>query len=240
MRSLLFLLFSQLSLSIFAQFPLVKLEFHGNLDVWRPYTETTQLYIADGGVIHSNHWALAAKCLVFSKNNFFFYTGINYQRINHAIIDYVTSTTYFNHHNGTTETHHFTDPLDLLSHSDRLGISLSSGRTLHSNDHLIGQFFLSSEFYILEYYKFHYRTTSYLYSEFFEYYREYHRSKYLFPELNVSLDYSIMLLLKKGFSLGATVQIGTNLYSDWDQFKKYAWLGVGLELGIGRSKKERE
>jgi hypothetical protein len=68
----------------------------------------------------------------------------------------------------------------------------------------------------------------------------YQKRKYLFPELNVSLDYNIMLLLKKGFSLGATVQIGTNLYSDWDQFKKYAWLGVGLELGIGRSKKGKE
>jgi hypothetical protein len=32
------------------------------------------------------------------------------------------------------------------------------------------------------------------------------------------------------------VYVGTNLYSDWDQFKKYAWVGLGLEMGFGKVK----
>ena len=199
----------------FTQFPLVKLEFHSNLGLWRPYTETTQLYIADGGEIHSGHMALSAKYLVFTTNDFSLYSGINYQRINHRVNEYSLNK-------------------DIVTQSDRLGISASFGKIVNSNDFLFGQLSLTSEIYIREYYETYYVSFQSSVDN------GYQKRKYLFPEVNVSLDYNIMFLLKKGFSLGATVQIGTNLYSDWDQFKKYAWLGVGLELGIGRSKKEKE
>jgi hypothetical protein len=34
--------------------------------------------------------------------------------------------------------------------------------------------------------------------------------------------------------LAARVSVGTNLYSEWDQFRKYVWMGVGLEMGFGK------
>ena len=38
------------------------------------------------------------------------------------------------------------------------------------------------------------------------------------------------------FSVGAKFLFGTNLKSDWDEFKKYSWLGFGIELGFGTRK----
>ena len=55
--------------------------------------------------------------------------------------------------------------------------------------------------------------------------------------VNVSVYYRQSFQLADNFSLAARISLGTNLYSDWDQFKKYAWLGVGLEMGFGKVKK---
>jgi hypothetical protein len=217
MKYFILLLIINMGSIAFTQFSLVKIDFHGNLGLWRPYTETTQLYISNGGVIESNHLALSAKYLIFSKNNYSFYSGVNYQRINHRVKGYSLNK-------------------DIVTHSDRLGFSSSFGRIVHSNEVILGHLSLTSEVYIGEFYESYYV----FYQSSSSVDDNYQRKKYLFPEVNVSLDYNVMLLLKNSFSLGATVQIGTNLYSDWDQFKKYAWLGVGLELGIGRSKKGKE
>lgn len=56
--------------------------------------------------------------------------------------------------------------------------------------------------------------------------------------INVSAYYRQVFQLHENFSLAARISLGTNLYSDWDQFKKYAWLGLGLEMGFGKLKKE--
>ena len=54
--------------------------------------------------------------------------------------------------------------------------------------------------------------------------------------VNVSVYYRQTFQFADNFSLAARISLGTNLYSDWDQFKKYAWLGVGLEMGFGKVK----
>jgi hypothetical protein len=66
----------------------------------------------------------------------------------------------------------------------------------------------------------------------------FNNNEVLFPlsSIDLSIFYSNRWQLKDNFSLGARVSLGTNLYSDWDQFKKYAWLGLGLELGFGKVK----
>ena len=40
----------------------------------------------------------------------------------------------------------------------------------------------------------------------------------------------------ENFDFVLRASLGTNLYSDWDQFKSYAWLGLGIELGFGNGK----
>jgi hypothetical protein len=54
--------------------------------------------------------------------------------------------------------------------------------------------------------------------------------------INLSTYYRHTFQLHENFSLAARISLGTNLYSDWDQFKKYAWFGVGLEMGFGKVK----
>lgn len=51
---------------------------------------------------------------------------------------------------------------------------------------------------------------------------------------DASIFYRQIFQISPKFSLAARVSIGTNLYSDWDQFKKYAWLGLGLEMGFAK------
>ena len=65
------------------------------------------------------------------------------------------------------------------------------------------------------------------------------RKGFYFASLNLSTFYRHTFQLSDNFSLAARISLGTNLYSDWDQFKKYAWLGVGLEMGFGKVKQIR-
>jgi len=69
----------------------------------------------------------------------------------------------------------------------------------------------------------------------------YNAREVLFPlsSIDLSIFYINRWQLKDNFSLGARISLGTNLYSDWDQFKKYAWLGLGLEMGFGKVKKDK-
>jgi hypothetical protein len=58
-----------------------------------------------------------------------------------------------------------------------------------------------------------------------------------FPSsLTTDIFYRYLWIVSDKFNLGTRISLGTNLYSDWDQFKKYAWLGLGLELGFGKVK----
>jgi hypothetical protein len=52
--------------------------------------------------------------------------------------------------------------------------------------------------------------------------------------VNFSIYTEYQFLINDRFSLGSKLSFGTNLYSDWDQFRKYVWMGVGLELGFGK------
>lgn len=51
---------------------------------------------------------------------------------------------------------------------------------------------------------------------------------------NISTFYKLNFHTKDFFSVGLKISCGTNLYNNWDKFKKYAWLGAGLELGFGK------
>lgn len=38
------------------------------------------------------------------------------------------------------------------------------------------------------------------------------------------------------FTFSGRISVGTNVYSDWDQYKRYVWIGLGLEAGFGKKK----
>jgi hypothetical protein len=61
-------------------------------------------------------------------------------------------------------------------------------------------------------------------------------SHFYIASADLSFFYRQYYQVSPNFSLAARISLGTNLYSDWDQFKKYAWLGLGLEMGFGKVK----
>lgn len=61
-------------------------------------------------------------------------------------------------------------------------------------------------------------------------------SHFYLASVDLSVFYRHILQVSPKLNLAARISLGTNLYSDWDQFKKYAWLGVGLEMGFGQVK----
>lgn len=242
MKLLILTLFVQLNFSLFGQLPILKFEFQKNIDIWKPYTEVTRQYIENGGGINSKVFSLSGKFLTFNKKGIFIYSGLNYQRVNHILLDYQST---FNYPTGGGSspivyvTYTYNDPLDLRSFSDQFGINVSLGKTIHSNDKLNGLLSLEAKFYIIENYKYHYFSKDNVpFSELDgpNQGNDYFKKRYLFPILNINLNYDVILFINERISIGAKVNIGTNIYSDWDQFKKYAWLGVGLELGFGKSK----
>jgi hypothetical protein len=60
---------------------------------------------------------------------------------------------------------------------------------------------------------------------------------FFLSSINFSTYYKHVWQLHENFSLAARVSVGTNLYSEWDQFRKYVWMGVGLEMGFGSGRR---
>ena len=134
----------------------------------------------------------------------------------------------------------FKDQADLEMLSYNLGFSNELNFYFNSLKKYSHSFGLFNEIYFIEYYKTKYVTSDYenYFSNYFKYYKlptlnESNYTKFFLASLNLSTFYRFTYKASEKFSLATKISIGTNLYSDWDQFKKYAWLGVGLELGFG-------
>jgi hypothetical protein len=57
--------------------------------------------------------------------------------------------------------------------------------------------------------------------------------------VDLNVFYQFNWIISPNFSLGLRASIGTNLYSDWNQFKKYLWAGFGLHVGFLKDEKAR-
>lgn len=235
-----FLLF--FNLNMFCQGPIVKLNFQKNLDIWKPYTQVTQDYINDGGEITSNTYSVSGEVLIFNRNIYNIYCGLTYQKTSHTIIDWQKTYSYPTGGGSsgppTTAIYEYVDPLDLRSYSDQFGLTGSFGRIMHSNTRTTGTLSLLSEFYVYENYRYNYATEDQVpYSELDgpNKGKEYFSKRYWMPRLNISLNYEFFYFASDNLSIGAKVNCGTNLYSDWDQFSRYAWVGLGLEMGLGKA-----
>ena len=225
----------------FCQFAKSRLGFSYNIDVWKPYTQVTQAYIADGGQIKSSTWNLSLEIPIYTTKKYSIYSGLSYQRINHIIID---KTTHWQTYYGVT--YEFKDPLDLKSNSNKAGIVLGFDYLMISKkklSHFIG---LTSELYFIDRYNSYYFTTDktqhYNSKDHIPASLKYN-SPYIYggklfriSTFNFSTFYKILLIANDKINFGLKATLGLNLYSDWDQFKRYGWLGLGLEMGFGRKK----
>jgi hypothetical protein len=205
-----------------------------NLDWFKPYTKEAQEYLILNEKVISYTSKIQLEMPIVKRNHYEFGIGINYKRINHLVKNKIN---YFIIFDGSIKY----SPVDLLSKSHSLGLNFYEKYNLISSKKYLGQIGINSTIYWLEIYKSEYKfqiSDAGLNPYFEGSFRPFNPSEFLFPlsSVDLSIFYINRWQLKDNFSLGARISLGTNLYSDWDQFKKYAWLGLGLEMGFGKVK----
>ena len=198
---------------------------------------------------------------VISRKKNCFLMGLSYKKIQSKIIDRITHWNYTTYHFGTGLYTYYTinqvyqDPADLISNYHNFGLNNEFIYKLKNHKNFQNDIGIKSEIYLFEFFNSHFYTKDIAlknsenptYSSSMDYslinssskpFTKYYENKnQLFLSLvNLSLFYRLSYCVNEKFSLATKISLGTNLYSDWDQFKKYAWLGVGLEMGFGKKK----
>lgn len=212
----------------------VNVLFEQNLDWYKPYTKEAQEYLILNEKVSSYTSKIQLEMPIVQRNHFEFGLGINYKRINHQVKNKIN---YFVIFDGTTKY----SPADIISKSHSIGLNFYEKYNLINREKYCGQIGINSTFYVFEIYNSEYKfqiSDAGLNPYFEGSFHPFNNNEVLFPlsSIDLSIFYINRWQLKDNFSLGARVSLGTNLYSDWDQFKKYAWLGLGLEMGFGKVK----
>lgn len=188
----------------------------------------------------------------YRKAKFSWLIGLSFMKINSTIKDRINNWNYVGKAIGATGIIYYdtvyinySDPPDLRSSSTNLGIHneiiyhFKPFDKKQNLNHAIG---LKSEVYLYEKFESEYYTTDIPvksiydpapgYSDqpfplFFE-----HNTLVYISNANLSTFYQIRWFPHDAFSIGMRISAGTNLYSDWQQFKKFGWLSLGLEVGF--------
>jgi hypothetical protein len=207
-----------------------------NLDVYKPYTEAAQEYLLINDQVNSNTYSTSFFYRLQLEKQMSLNFGFTYKYIKHEVKDKILYVYEYEASGGQIVDSYLVNyPLDLRSRSHSLGILLDCDKSIgewNKHSSVIG---FGSEFYFFEDYKSRFMnrqneededlTSSNRHSRFWG-----------ISSINLSTYYRHSFQFHENFSLAARISLGTNLYSDWDQFKKYAWFGVGLEMGFGKVK----
>jgi hypothetical protein len=213
-----------------------QLSFYGvkNLDIYKPYTQLSQNHVKYKN-IQSKIFQAGMDVLLLKRQNICLKTGLIYKNINFVVGDRIHGY-YKSSKNGDYIL--YIDSTDLKSTSRLVGIPIAFNRLINSESKLSFETGLRFDFFVYE--KFH-SWYSYKYEPnglvknypILGTYRRFMNFNNIQFSINVVGKYKI----NERSSIGIRLQAGTNLYSNWDQFKRYAWLGVGLEWEIGKKVK---
>jgi hypothetical protein len=214
-----------------AQLPVtLKLGYERNLDLVK-YTRTADVFTDQGFDVWSSTQKAELFCtipLVHSKWNLG--AGVAYKLIKHHVTDYFLYSPYESSANGNTYYKELEG--DAESTSNSLGLKLEVTRIVHQNGRFYGSVGLNTEWYLLEFYNSVFNADS---SGSIEAQPKMPATQknFFLSSCNLSSFYRFELQHPDfGPSLAVKLSLGTNLYSDWDQFSKYVWIGLGGELGI--------
>lgn len=208
-----------------------------NVDVYKPYSEFGKAFNDKHNSVSSSTFAfhIFYNLPIGEKNSFGF--GLCFKKIDHKItnrFDY--QMLIFNQSPQQLDTFVFYSPATLHSKSYSLGTHLEFIRVVHSKKHIAGLVGLSSQFYFLEFFDARYnKSTIGIGNPWPMMYDT--PSNFFFSSANASVNYALEFKSEKAVSFRLKASLGTNLYSDWDQFSKYVWIGLGAELGIPFRKK---
>ncbi len=239
--TILLLIFCLLSGKLLAQ---IKIGIPYFFDVYKPYTPEAKAYLKVNDQVKSHTYNFYLNYKVLEHKKIAWRLGLSYKFINHVVEDKIKTYYYYAYGNGTTSQTQLIqvkETLDLKSRSNSLGMMNELSYTLKQNEKTAHEFGLINEFYFLEFFK-----SAYYYDNSEKEFDRIEvsikpltnklRSPFLFSSTNLSVFYRIEKH-QDDHTLALRLNAGTNLYSDWDQFRQYAWFGVGLEIGFGDTNK---
>lgn len=217
----------------FLSFCQLNIFFDKNLDLYKPYTTEAQEYLEINSGVKSSTFESGLDLNLYVKGKLNMALGITYKNIihvvNNRILDYeIDGITY-------------DAPTDLVSKSHSIGLTPNFYYSLLNYGKYKGILGINTTVFLFEIFNAKYVVKSKPADIHIPSIYPYNSREVLFPlsSIDLSIFYINRWQLKDNFSIGARISLGTNLYSDWDQFKKYAWLGVGIELGFGKVKEEK-
>jgi hypothetical protein len=218
----------------------VYLSYTRNLDIYKPYTALTQEYMKVNDKIFSSTQSFNLRLTAKTKTKFTWDIGLSYKQINHLVEGKILG--YYKHFlspsSGVDYYYLVNEKLDLKSNSNSLGLINQFDFVLKEKNKLTQKIGFSSELYAYERFFSIYVTESGAeaneeISNLNLYPLNGSKRSFFMSSFNFACHYLLLYKYQSNFSLATKISLGTNLYSDWDQFKKYVWLGVGLELGFG-------
>ena len=233
--------------SMFGQIQLV---YERNIDLWKPYTDFAQDYQKLNDQIYSYTQTASLGYNVRSKGSNNIVCELSYKKINHQVLGVIRSIQVIEYSPGSgahLDTSFVNGSADLKTVSHSLGLNFGFGRSIFQLKKQTGKIYGNVGIYMFEK-----SQSEYVYDSdfttslpdsynhlYFQPSRSYLNYRYGFflSSINFSTYYKHVWQLHENFSLAARVSIGTNVYSDWDQFRKYVWMGVGLELGFGKGRR---
>lgn len=198
-----------------------------NLDVWKPYTKEAQEYMkSQNKTISSKSYSLFATYPIVKKELWRLSAGLGYKWIKHTAKEILIE-------NGLN--------YDFVSRSDLLGVLIDFDFRLVNKKGYRGSIGTRCENYFFEKFNTVYRLSSnpvktidspYNNHNFVNYENTFFN--YIPFNSNLSIYYLSSHLDIDNLSIGLRISAGLNIYSNWNQFSRYAWVGLGLEFGFGR------
>lgn len=219
---------------------IIRIGFQKNMEVFAPYAPNMQNYFQDGRDAESSSWSTSAQFAIFNQKKWSILTGVTFKKMHFVAIDRITNSIYEN--NGNIKNYTYEDPLDYVSKSNSFGISAEFNYNLFANKIVRGQIGVNSELYFLESFSAKYITSD---TKYYPYQTipipevETIPKMFIYSASNISFFYRTALNISPKISPAFKLSIGTNIHSDWSQFSKYAWVGLGFEVGIGQFKKDK-
>jgi len=215
----------------------IKIGYERNLDLIK-FTETAKSFTNQGqSDVRSSTQKMEAfyTCPLF-KSDWNGGIGIAYKKIKHTVSNYFNYSPTEDYGNGVQYTH---SKATVESVSKSIGLKAELNRTVHSSRRLVGNMGINTEWYLFEFYNSQFSGAS-VSSGAIENPSLYviHKNFFL-SSSNLSAFYRCELMApNSNLSVALKISLGTNLYSDWDQFKRYVWIGLGAEISILTNKKE--
>ncbi len=228
----------------------VQVGFEQNIQFYLPLTETAQVYEFDKEDFKTNTFSIYSNFEHSLNKRFNFSLGLNYKQTSFKVDNIIKEIEYkeYNSSSGDLiDSGYFVSNVGYNTLSQSFGFNLHVIFNINETDQYKHQVGLTSSTYIIELFEVDFNDDILKNAPQDQWYNYYTyrtpnlgmygaRNGFYFSTVNLSKYYRFTYQINQNFSLAARISLGTNLYSDWDQFKKYAWLGVGLEMGFGKVK----